>query len=196
MNVYDFDKTIYDGDSTIDFYFFCLSKRPQILSCVFKQAYGIILHKMHKITTKEMKEYFFSFLPLINDTDELAALFWEKNQRKIKKWYIHRKKETDVIISASPAFLLKPICDQLGFIELIATEMDINTGRITGENCKGEEKVRRFYELYPDAVIECFYSDSVTDSPCAQISKEAFLVEGELLKSWPKIKNNGSRIYE
>ena len=26
MNVYDFDKTIYNGDSTLDFYFFCLKK--------------------------------------------------------------------------------------------------------------------------------------------------------------------------
>lgn len=26
MNVYDFDKTIYDGDSTLDFYFFHLRK--------------------------------------------------------------------------------------------------------------------------------------------------------------------------
>ena len=26
MNVYDFDKTIYDGDSTLDFYLFSLKK--------------------------------------------------------------------------------------------------------------------------------------------------------------------------
>lgn len=31
MNVYDFDKTIYAGDSTIDFYLFCLKRQPAIL---------------------------------------------------------------------------------------------------------------------------------------------------------------------
>ena len=31
MNVYDFDGTIYDGDSTLDFWYFCLKKHPQIL---------------------------------------------------------------------------------------------------------------------------------------------------------------------
>ena len=31
MNVYDFDKTIYKGDSTLDFYFFCLRKKPIII---------------------------------------------------------------------------------------------------------------------------------------------------------------------
>ena len=28
MNVYDFDKTIYDGDSTVDFFFFSLKRNP------------------------------------------------------------------------------------------------------------------------------------------------------------------------
>ena len=25
-NIYDFDKTIYDGDSTVDFFLFCLKR--------------------------------------------------------------------------------------------------------------------------------------------------------------------------
>ena len=28
MNVYDFDGTIYDGDSTFDFYKYCMKKHP------------------------------------------------------------------------------------------------------------------------------------------------------------------------
>ena len=31
MNVYDFDKTIYDGDSTADFYIFSLKRHKKIL---------------------------------------------------------------------------------------------------------------------------------------------------------------------
>ena len=31
MNVYDFDKTIYDGDSTVDFYLFSLRRHKKIL---------------------------------------------------------------------------------------------------------------------------------------------------------------------
>ena len=30
MNVYDFDKTIYYGDSTADFYLFCLKRHKKI----------------------------------------------------------------------------------------------------------------------------------------------------------------------
>ena len=32
MNVYDFDKTIYDGDSTADFYLFSLKRHKGIFS--------------------------------------------------------------------------------------------------------------------------------------------------------------------
>mgnify|MGYP006981942174 CR=1 FL=1 len=33
INLYDFDKTIYDGDSSIDFYLFCfIGMRPPLLS--------------------------------------------------------------------------------------------------------------------------------------------------------------------
>ena len=30
MNVYDFDKTIYDGDSTTDFIAWCIRRRPSL----------------------------------------------------------------------------------------------------------------------------------------------------------------------
>ena len=31
VNIYDFDGTIYDGDSTLDFYMFCLSSILNLL---------------------------------------------------------------------------------------------------------------------------------------------------------------------
>ena len=36
MNVYDFDGTVYAGDSTVDFYFFCLIVNNCILYIFFK----------------------------------------------------------------------------------------------------------------------------------------------------------------
>ena len=37
MNVYDFDKTIYRGDSTKDFYFFLLRRHPVLIRYLPKQ---------------------------------------------------------------------------------------------------------------------------------------------------------------
>jgi len=31
MNVYDFDGTIYNGDSTVDFFLFALKRKPSLL---------------------------------------------------------------------------------------------------------------------------------------------------------------------
>lgn len=57
MNVYDFDKTIYYGDSTADFYLFCLKRHKKILTLapsllgaflkfyVFKKVQKLILKK-------------------------------------------------------------------------------------------------------------------------------------------------------
>ena len=37
MNVYDFDKTIYNGDSTLDFYIFSIKKNLLLLRYFPKQ---------------------------------------------------------------------------------------------------------------------------------------------------------------
>ena len=49
MNVYDFDGTIYDGDSTVDFYVFALKKKPSLISYGPKQAWGFLLYLLKKI---------------------------------------------------------------------------------------------------------------------------------------------------
>jgi phosphoserine phosphatase len=84
--------------------------------------------------------------------------------------------------------MLEPICRELG-VRLIASRVDKRNGVYTCKNCFGEEKVKRFRILYPDAVIEVFYSDSLSDSPMARIANEAVFVIGEQLNPWPKEEN-------
>ena len=42
INGYDFDETIYDGDSSVDFYFFCLGKNKKVLKQLPDQLKGFI----------------------------------------------------------------------------------------------------------------------------------------------------------
>ena len=97
------------------------------------------------------------------------------------------KQPTDIIISASPEFLLKPICDKLG-VTMLATKVDNKTGLFDGENCHGQEKVRRLHEIYPGAEIDEFYSDLYCDTPLARLAKKAYIVKGERLTPWKKYK--------
>lgn len=184
MNVYDFDKTIYDGDSTVDFYRYCLRKHPSLISCVPGQMWSLLRYVMGRINTTKCKECFFCFLPELPSLNELVEEFWDVRQKKIKAWYLAQKRSDDLIISASPSFLLGPICRRLGIKPPIATEIDPVTGKIEGLNCKGDEKWRRFLEMYRPEEMESFYSDSFSDAPLARKAKKAFLVQKNSLQEW------------
>lgn len=186
MNVYDFDKTIYKKDSTLAFYFFCLRKNPCLLRFLFVQAWYYLLYRLHIVEKKRFKEIFFSFLKGLRDVDETVSCFWDKNIRHINAWYTAQKKSDDVIVSASPAFLLRPICARLHIPHLICTEVDKKSGILHSENCYGEEKLRRFREEFGDTEIACFYSDSRSDLPMASIAKEAFLIKKGRMIPWEK----------
>ena len=186
MNVYDFDQTIYGGDSSVDFILFCCRKQPKLLAHLFRQARNVLKHAAGSIETTQLKAGVFSFLATASDVDELVRSFWAAHASKIRSWYLAQKEASDLVISASPEFLLEPICRTLGIAAPIATRMDPQSGKISGENCKGQEKVRRFREQYPGAAIQDFYSDSLTDTPLADMAKRAFLVKGKRWVPWPK----------
>jgi len=188
MNVYDFDKTIYDGDSTVDFYLYCLKKHPKLLFNIPKQLIYLTSYFFGKYDKTIFKEHFYSFLTKLKNVDDDITSFWIKKEKNIKEFYKNQKNSDDVIISASPEFLLKPICSKLGVKHLMASRVDKNTGKYTGINCYGEEKVKRFKEIYSNEKIDEFYSDSFSDEPLAQISNEAYIVNKNNIIKWNEYK--------
>ena len=185
MNIYDFDKTIFYPDSSATFYRYCLKTIPRaVLPTVPRSLAAALRYRRGKLGAKELKEQLFSFLPAVGEIGLLVSDFWRANEHRIGAWYLAQKRDDDLIISASPRFLLAPICEKLG-VSLIATEMDPRTGRIYGENCHDVEKPKRFYERYPDAQVERFYSDSLSDAPMAELSDRSFLVKKHRLFPWP-----------
>lgn len=184
MNVYDFDKTIYSGDSTADFYLFSLKRHKKIITLAPSLLGAAMKFYLFKKGTKtEFKQVMYRFLRYC-DINKDVADFWEINQDKIKKYYLQQKRSDDVIISASPEFLLEPIFKKLSIGTLMASRVDKHTGVYDGINCHGKEKVRRFYEKFPDGKIDEFYSDSYSDSPLAEIADKAFMVDGDNVTNW------------
>ncbi len=183
MNVYDFDDTVFDGDSTTIFCFYAIAKRPYIL--VFSPIQGLawFLNKLHVISIGTMKRMFLMYLITV-DTENLVKGFWKRNFKYMKKWYLESKRDDDVIITAAPRFLIEPLCKKIGVKNLIATEISPKTGHFMSKNCRGEEKVRRFKEKFGDAQIEKFFSDSKIDTPMAKLADEAYLVKGNELQKW------------
>lgn len=186
MNAYDFDQTIFQPDSSYCFVMFYLKRHPwALLKTLPGVASAGIRLMMKKANTKALKEKVFAFLADLEDVDGEVSAFWRQHRANVEPWYLNQRRDDDLIISASPEFLLRPIAEELGF-GLIATVMDKNTGRIIGKNCHDMEKVRRFREVYGDATPERFYSDSLSDSPMAEISESAFLVDKGKISPWPE----------
>lgn len=186
MNVYDFDKTIYDGDSTVDFYLHCIKKHPDIILCLPRQLIGVIKFKLKIIEKTQFKEEFYCFFSKIEDIDADLRVFWDKNQYKIRNWYKEQQQLDDLVISASPEFILREICDRIGINNLIASKVDKKSGKYVGLNCYGAEKLRRYRLEYDEVLIDKFYSDSRSDSSLAEYAREAFLVKENKIKKWEK----------
>lgn len=189
LNIYDFDKTIYRGDSTVDFYFYCLRKRPLIIFIIPYQVWGILKYKLGLCSKTTMKEYFFCFLKFIKDIDILIHGFSHKYRNKISIWYQEQNHDNDVIITASPEFIVSSLLSNINVKKLIASDTNKKTGKFTKNNCYGEEKVNRLYDVFSEnVVVENFYSDSQSDLPLARISQKAFLVSGDKISVWEKEK--------
>ena len=186
MNVYDFDKTIYCRDSSVDFVLYLYKKKPSLLRFVPGQLAAFFKHYfLHRLSKTQMKERFYAFFAAC-DVSAFVEPFWDSHEAGIYEWYRKQHREDDLVISASPRFLLAPICRRLGIRQLIASEVDPKTGAYIGINCHDREKLRRFKEEYPHASVDGFWSDSLSDAPLAGIAREAFLVghDGERLP-WP-----------
>lgn len=190
MNIYDFDKTIYRSDSTKDFYFYCLKKYPKIFRTVPMTIFAFALYLLGIWSKTKFKERMYRFLCYVDDVEQEAERFWELHAQDMHAYYRTTHREDDIVISASPEFLLKPIAKRLGFGRLIASQVDPHTGKYTGENCWGAEKVRRLYAEMPEVQCEVFYSDSLSDTPLARIAKQAYIVRGDRLIEWEKVEQD------
>lgn len=183
MNVYDFDGTIYEGDSTVDFWRYCIKKYPRTLRTLPSTVANALLYKLGRISIEAFKGSFFQFLSLVPNVQNEVKLFWNENIVHIQRWYLDQKQSEDIVVSASPEFLLAECCSRLN-VRLLASRVDTETGCFWGRNCKGAEKVRRFQEAYPGQTIEAFYTDSKSDRPMAELAEQSFLVQGKKCVAW------------
>lgn len=193
MNIYDFDDTIYKGDSSKDFFKYCLKRKKSIIFDIISICFMLGLYLIKVIEKEKFKSSFFRFLKRI-DGEAYTKDFWQENEHKIKDFYKKKHKKSDIVISASPYFLLEPIAKIYGF-KLIATNMDIKTGRIKGVNCYGKEKVKRLNAI---GIKSCdnFYSDSLSDLPMFKIAKKGYIVKQETIIPYEEYHEKKSLLKE
>ena len=185
MIVYDFDKTIFRRESSFLFFRYCVRKHPGLLKHLPRIGWYALKAKLGRCSLKRFKEEFHRYLTSLTDTEELIRSFWDRYERCIPSWLPPLLPRGGLVISASPEFLVEGLCSRLG-LPVMGTRMDIRSGKITGLNCRGKEKTRRFRKEYPEEEVEAFYSDSMADAPMAALAKKAWLVRGDRLSPWPE----------
>lgn len=193
MNIYDFDDTIYNGDTNRDIIVYGFKKHPFLVLKALKKAKK--LQKEYKnglVEFERVKEALLSFIFQIKNYPKFINDFVDSHMKKIKPWYINRKSDNDIIISASYEIWIMQFCRRLGIKYVIATKTD-SEGKIIGKNCKGAEKLKRLANVIPNAVIVSAYSDSSCDIPILEAARTAYVVEGDKLITYTKgykFKNN------
>lgn len=193
MNIYDFDDTIYNGDTNRDILMYGFKKHPFLVLKALKKAKKLQNdYKRGVIEFERVKEAMLSFIFEIKNYPKFINDFVDSHMKNIKPWYISRRTQNDIVISASYELWIMQFCKRLGIRYVIATKTD-SDGRIIGKNCKGAEKLKRLASVIPNAVIVTAYSDSSCDIPILESARTAYVVEGNKLITYTKgykFKNN------
>lgn len=188
LALFDFDGTISNKDSFLEFIKFCKGKKSFYLGMILHLPM-LMLMKLKIIPNQIAKEkiliYFFKnekveklqklgndfgiqYLPKIIRPKAIEKINWHK-----------KKNHTISLVSASSDLWLKNWAEAQK-IDLIATKLEISNGKITGKingkNCKGIEKVNRIKEKYDLKSFEKIYAygDSRGDKEMLAIADEAF----------------------
>ncbi len=192
MNAYDFDSTIYDGESIFDFFIFSLKKDIWLIKFLPSVLFRLIQYKLNLLKIDKIYQtvemIINSFFKHANfNYDDLVEQFWEKNHRKLKPQFLKMLKEDDLIITGCPNFLINHIKDELKVKNIICTEFDLKNRQIDFI-CFGDNKVKAFKKKYKNQKINKFYTDSLSDIPMMKLANEVYLVNKEKIKKIDKTK--------
>lgn len=190
MKVFDFDNTIYDGESSLDFFLYCLKQKRSLIKYMPEILYKASKYKSGKIGIDEVYKFCDKMLGVFlkNNiyTQSLVSGFWAENGKKLKKNFLEMIKEDDVIISASPRFLLSKVSDMINTKNIICTEIDEKSEKLTFL-CYGKNKIQAFDKAYPGVEIDEFYTDSISDMPMIKKAKKSYMVKGEKISIYSDI---------
>ena len=181
IDVFDFDGTIYDGDSTVDFLLFCVTKKPWLPVLCFPPLLRAFVRKLSgRFSLTAFKSDLFSVFARRFPLPETAEEFWERERtkKKLGNWFLTKERTLPVVIaSASPDFELSPAARLLRADALICTRCDPATGRVVGKNCKSAEKIDRIRAVYGECRVRAMYTDDPkADGPLLSIAEEKYLV--------------------
>lgn len=189
MKVFDFDNTIYKGESTFDFALYVVKRKKSLLRYLPAFLWLLFSYKVARMDVqtyqRKLEKYTKQFLANKDFILECVKEFWEENIDRIYPHMLKMIHEDDVIITTCPDFLIDELRDIIPTNHILSTKIDLDQGKILFLNFH-ENKIKAYREYYKDRKIENFYTDSQNDRPLMAISQNVFLVKNGVVKRFSK----------
>lgn len=188
--LFDFDGTLCRGDSAAPFVWFVLRRHPRSLVGLPPLAALLPLYGLGRVSKKTIKTAMLGLLrwiPAEKQAELAESFFFEVLEPRLFRQGLERlawhqaRGDLLVLATASVDFYMEEVRRRLGFDILVAT-----VGRlaplphIVGENCWGEEKVRRLqreeFFAQVDWAASWAYSDHASDEPMLRLCGNRLVV--------------------
>lgn len=193
LALFDVDYTLTSKETLMAFYGYVAKKNPKHFLHLPKALLSGLLFITGVQKEKATKEMFLTFLKeMPMDTldtlaesfvqEEVLTFLYEDGLRKAQE--LKDKGYTIVLTSASPEFYILKLQKIFQADFVMGTRYHVENGRFTGkilgENNKGQEKVRRLYEVLPKETLDLkasyMYSDSMSDDPLLSLVGKPYLI--------------------
>lgn len=179
MNAFDFDNTLYNGESAVDLALFMIKNNKRIILWLPTIFWNLLKYKLCFISAEKVERKVNDFLrDIVRDKSELLSLtakFWKTHSCKLNKALLKKVGKDDVIITAGPDFLFSSIKSSLGTSNIICSEVDLDRKKVVYLNF-GSNKVKKYRKICGDRTVGCFFTDSYNDKAMMDIAKKVFLV--------------------
>lgn len=193
--VFDFDDTLARGDSILPFLLYCIRKRISPRRQLVKAVGAFLYWKLRPSRASRAKSATLSFLKgrsadeMLDVAraffrDEYLPHFYQDGLTEL--WSLRSQGMKLVVVSASPDVYMRALPEFMPLDAVLSTRCEVGgDGRYTGqvgENCKGEEKVRRIKQYLKengfvlDMKCSSAYGDSPSDADMMALVNRAVLV--------------------
>ena len=195
LAIFDIDYTITRKETLMEFFKYIVSKDIKNIRFLPRALYSGLMYGIKVYDEKRVKECFLKFIENIEEEElakltksvydeRLSTILYKDAVDMIKK--LKNEGYMVVLISASPEFYVKEFYAIKEVDLILGTKFTFEGGKfirkMSGKNCKGEEKVRRLNEVLKEKNIEVdfknsyMFSDSLSDKPLLDLVGNPYLI--------------------
>ncbi len=195
LAIFDIDYTITKKETLMEFFKYAVKQDIRNIRFLPRALFSGLMYLLKVYNEKEVKEHFLKFIDKINEKDlailvkkfyeeKLSTILYKDALNMMKKL---KKEGYDIyLISASPEFYINEFYAIDEVDKIIGSRFSFKDGIFTrtmdGENCKGEEKVKRLKKFLEDENIDVdfkesyMFSDSLSDEPLLRLVGKPYLI--------------------